>query len=246
MNHKFILIILLIFITSAIYAIFDVEKKYIFTHPPKCGGTSVEIALLGKELFDEENIPKWRPWKHASLIKQIEEVKRLGYDPDDFLKFSIIRNPWERVYSWFKFVKSKNIINDFINRRRINDPNFNETVRTIVHDYYSTLSFQNFVSKHFYDHNRVQHGIKKGDFVHYSFPFNPEYYLFQYNANTISKYMMVNGTYDIDFVIRLEDFEGGLNFIMKRLKIKDYEISHYRQNTTYTYDTPYYKHYNKN
>ena len=45
-----ILVIILFFIKSTL-SIFDLERKIIFTHPPKCGGTSVEFLLLPRDIF---------------------------------------------------------------------------------------------------------------------------------------------------------------------------------------------------
>jgi hypothetical protein len=69
------------------------ELKTIFVHIPRTAGTSVEIALAGNN---------W--WKIDPKTKHIEwrEAKEL-YAPywDNYLKFSIIRNPWDWVASLY-------------------------------------------------------------------------------------------------------------------------------------------------
>ena len=80
-------LLLLSFFAILCLGIFDVKRKFIFTHPPKCGGTSIEILLLGLKEFND-NDSDWRKWKHATLDEHVDEVKRLGYNPDDFYIFN--------------------------------------------------------------------------------------------------------------------------------------------------------------
>ena len=44
---------------------YDLNKKFIFTHPEKCGGTSVEELLGFLEL--RQKYPNIHTFKHASL-----------------------------------------------------------------------------------------------------------------------------------------------------------------------------------
>ena len=79
---------------------FDIDKKYIFTHPQKCGGTSIE-ELLG--MFTKEKIRTQRKYKHHSLSFHISAINDHGYSTEDFFKFSVIRNPWDRMVSYYYF-----------------------------------------------------------------------------------------------------------------------------------------------
>ena len=71
------------------------EHKCIFVHIPRCGGTSIEVNLHGRDWFKDD-----RTTKHliASTAKEI-------YEPywDDYFKFSFVRNPWDRMVSMSKF-----------------------------------------------------------------------------------------------------------------------------------------------
>lgn len=73
----------------------DHKHKCIFIHIPRCGGTSIEIAMCGKNWFNVE-----RSTKHliASTAKKI-------YKPywNDYFKFSFVRNPWDRMVSLAKY-----------------------------------------------------------------------------------------------------------------------------------------------
>jgi len=71
------------------------KHKCIFLHIPRCGGTSIEITLCGKNWFNVD-----RTTKHliGSTAKKI-------YEPywDDYFKFSFVRNPWARTTSLGKY-----------------------------------------------------------------------------------------------------------------------------------------------
>lgn len=81
----------------------NIERKFIFTHPKKCAGTSIEKAFR-----DELNLSKemWDQYlnRHAPLKCELDIVKKHGYDEKDFFKFSIIRNPWDRVVSMYYYL----------------------------------------------------------------------------------------------------------------------------------------------
>jgi len=69
------------------------ELKTIFIHLPRTGGTSVETALVGNN---------W--WKIHPQTKHIEwkEAKKLYSDYwDEYLKFTIIRDPWDWIASLY-------------------------------------------------------------------------------------------------------------------------------------------------
>jgi hypothetical protein len=83
---------------------YDLKKKIIFLHPPKCGGTSIE-QLLGF-LEERQKNPNINFFKHASLREHIQEVSKIS-DPNKFFKFSIIRNPWDRAVSYYNHKKFK-------------------------------------------------------------------------------------------------------------------------------------------
>ena len=77
-------------------------RKIIFTHPPKCGGTSFE-HFLGFKNYGEH----CRLYKHASLVDHVKAIEKINQNADDFAKISIIRNPWERMVSWYFHLREK-------------------------------------------------------------------------------------------------------------------------------------------
>jgi hypothetical protein len=67
------------------------ERKLIFVHPPKTGGSSVTYSLL--DVFDTPNegaVPHRRLWD-------------LTVDHRGYFKFMIVRNPWDQCASWLKW-----------------------------------------------------------------------------------------------------------------------------------------------
>lgn len=72
------------------------DKKIIFIHIPKTGGTSI-ARVLGSE-SDE---PKY---KHDNIRRVCDMIDD---DISKYLKFSFVRNPWEREASWFMFGKRR-------------------------------------------------------------------------------------------------------------------------------------------
>jgi len=69
-----------------------VEQRAIFVHIPKCGGMSVGTALFGSAQLSH------RPVKDYQVIFTPEEFSA-------FYKFTVVRNPWDRLVSGFHYLK---------------------------------------------------------------------------------------------------------------------------------------------
>jgi len=133
---------------------YDLNRKIIFTHPPKCAGTSIE-DMFGwiPDSQDSQSIASYKKIRHSSLQDHVNAIKNAGENISDFFKFSCIRNPWEVAVSFFYHDKNyetlrfkqnnqtqelptllkiaeTNSFEDYINyqyRRYKNDYNFLET-----------------------------------------------------------------------------------------------------------------------
>ncbi|MGV6812642.1 MAG: sulfotransferase family 2 domain-containing protein [Brevirhabdus sp.] len=97
-------------------------RGYIFVHIPKTGGTSLATALENRAMKDDILIgdtpkavkrrrrlkdlhPAGRLWKHSTL-RDIAGV--VGDEEfENFFVFTIVRNPWDRVLSYYSWLKGQ-------------------------------------------------------------------------------------------------------------------------------------------
>lgn len=97
-------------------------RSYIFVHIPKTGGTAMALALEARAAPDDLLIgdtPKalrrrgrlkglrtrGRLWKHSTLA-DIDGLVDAG-DLDRFLLFTLVRNPWDRMVSYYHWLRGQ-------------------------------------------------------------------------------------------------------------------------------------------
>ena len=73
------------------------------------------------------------------ISSTIKEVKRLGYNPDHFFKFSLTRNPWDRLVSWYHFITSDTRLYAFIRTHNLT----NDEITDFVQHY--NLTFRDYI-----------------------------------------------------------------------------------------------------
>lgn len=99
-------------------------RRCIFVHIPKTGGTSIE-NLIWPEPKQRSEADLWMGFvdkyhnKYQTgglqhlLAGQIKaEVEARHFDP--YFKFSVVRNPWDKVISQFTFMSRRKDLRDFI------------------------------------------------------------------------------------------------------------------------------------
>lgn len=97
-------------------------RRYIFVHIPKTGGTALTLALENRAMADDILIgdtpkaqrrrkrlkaltPAGRLWKHSTLA-DIDGIPQA--DPlDDFLIVTLVRNPWDRLVSYYHWLQDQ-------------------------------------------------------------------------------------------------------------------------------------------
>ncbi len=75
------------------------SKKFLFIHIQKTAGRSFE-AVLKKNLPDLESFMGTHD--HALWAKE-----KLGEQYSDYYKVAFVRNPWDRLVSWYTMIKEK-------------------------------------------------------------------------------------------------------------------------------------------
>jgi len=95
-------------------------RKYIFVHAPKTGGTAMALALEARAMKDDimlGDTPKalkrrhrvrdvqtrGRLWKHSTLA----DIDGLVPTLDGFFGFTLVRNPWDRMVSYYHWLRAQ-------------------------------------------------------------------------------------------------------------------------------------------
>ncbi|MBV7378162.1 sulfotransferase family 2 domain-containing protein [Maritimibacter dapengensis] len=97
-------------------------RRYIFVHAPKTGGTSLALMLEAKAMKDDilvGDTPKavkrrgrvrdaktsGRLWKHS----QLSDLHGLAtqVEMEDFFVFTMVRNPWDRMVSYYHWLREQ-------------------------------------------------------------------------------------------------------------------------------------------
>ena len=76
------------------------SHKFIFLHVGKCAGTSIKEAMKDHPLVDVYHCEDLS-YDHPTLQNMENMVKGHGHDPHDYFKFSVTRNPWDRMVSLY-------------------------------------------------------------------------------------------------------------------------------------------------
>ena len=72
----------------------DLARKIAVVHPPRCGGTSIEVSLTGYDWFDKDP-----SLKHLNYNQTKRHLFQLGLNPEDFTWIGLTRHPVDRLES---------------------------------------------------------------------------------------------------------------------------------------------------
>jgi hypothetical protein len=111
-------------------------RRYVFVHIPKTGGTALTLALESRALPDDILIgdtplararrrqqaglrPAGRLWKHSTLA-DIDGVVTSD-DLDRFLIVTLVRNPWDRMVSYYHWLRAQSFAHPAVARAKALD-----------------------------------------------------------------------------------------------------------------------------
>jgi len=112
------------------------SKKFLFIHIPRTAGTSIEDYLVSQdaaesELAREEAIKKdVLRFQHLHVSKAAQVCAERGINLEEFFKFSFMRNPWERLVSFFFYDHST-----YVAMGKAEDITFAEYVKRKISDH---------------------------------------------------------------------------------------------------------------
>ncbi len=112
------------------------SRRFIFVHIPKTGGTALAYALEARAMKDDILIgdtPKARArrgrlhgvkaagrlWKHSTLADIDGMVTR--DEVKDFFTLTLVRNPWDRMVSYFHWLREQNFAHPAVGLAKSND-----------------------------------------------------------------------------------------------------------------------------
>jgi len=88
-------------------------SPFIFVHIPRCGGTSIESALIPavtgykgfNGLSEEVRSRFWLPGKQQLQHSKLRRFER-HFKLNEYFKFTFVRNPWDRAVSQIEYLRS--------------------------------------------------------------------------------------------------------------------------------------------
>ena len=87
--------------------VFTDEPKFIFLHIPKTAGSSIQKWLHLSRFPTVEYPDNW----DGNVLWNLHETandyyQKLGQSYSDYFKFTFVRNPWDRLYSIYRFLQT--------------------------------------------------------------------------------------------------------------------------------------------
>lgn len=84
------------------------KHKFITIDIPKTGTRSFRESLHPLGLIDIVGKPFFEAdfYQHDTAVRAKKQFAKHNFDWNDYFKFTIIRNPWARYFSFFKYFKS--------------------------------------------------------------------------------------------------------------------------------------------
>ncbi len=84
------------------------KHKFITIDIPKTGTRSLRESLLPLGIVDVHGAPNLKAefYQHDGAIRAKKQFAKNNWNWNEYYKFTIVRNPWARYFSFFKYFKS--------------------------------------------------------------------------------------------------------------------------------------------
>jgi hypothetical protein len=175
------------------------KYKFIFVHIQKTAGSSISNVL--SNIDGTESILYPHSFINAIDFEQYNE----------YFKFCFVRNPWDRLFSWYKMMLKKGVHNDFSKYLLENSRSFSEFLN---------------LTDIIYETSRLEWD----EYASYpkSISFNQLDYITDNNGNVL-----------VDFIGRFESLEEDYNKIMEKIGIPNLPLPHINQSSNGDYKNFY-------
>lgn len=186
-------------------------NKFIYIHLPKCAGTFLKHFLLSNIYQDYKEDLTAYDKDHDTVgefpLGQI--INKFSLNPESYFKFSIIRNPWDRVVSMYNFLggwKHDYIISSGKERELL--PQI-----TPFHEFYLKDNFDGFINYCFIL-GRI-HDFHSGYYESYT------------------ERLSLNGNLSVDRYYKQENINDAIRDLSSRFKFKDPKVfTDWRKNSS--------------
>lgn len=84
------------------------KHKFITIDIPKTGSRSFRESLVPLDVIDLHGQPNFNSefYQHDGAIRAKKQFAKNNWNWNDYFKFTIVRDPWARYFSFFKYFKS--------------------------------------------------------------------------------------------------------------------------------------------
>ena len=116
------------------------ERKVIYIHPPKTGGYSAARRLRDSLALSPDISLVWQ-LSHFSIQEMMKHIPQ--FNPDNYMIVVTVRNPYERLYSMWKFNRHANLPE--IAKKEAASASFEDFVLKYVEKIYERLQINDWI-----------------------------------------------------------------------------------------------------
>ena len=183
------------------------SKKFLFVHIQKTAGRSFEAVL-------KDNLPDLESFigthDHAQWARE-----QIGEEWSDYYKVAFVRNPWDRLVSWYTMIQEKGEMT--LKKRIFGKRRYNDLTQYVLAN---SNSFEEFL----YNCTDTIEDIDGKKSILY---------------NQLDYLSDENGSLIVDFVGRFENISGDSKKVFERLGFKNASLPHKNSSKHKNYRTYY-------